>query len=154
MTERPTQKAQRLDYKLLRSLESKVPDYVPDRDGEILIDCLFLTETEVAVEQGLHRRTIQEIKKKHRAAYESMKECKGAVVASGNLDNAYLVMKKNREFLLSDKCTVGSVQEASLLASVGTQAAKSAISFSDSGSQADQQPPKTLLAKIVDLEPK
>ncbi len=136
----------------IAQLPNLLPAYISGRDGDILLYAAFLTESETGELFDISARRVRQIKQQNRDAYDSLLAKKKTIVGSATLDNTFLVAMRERQFLLSEGSKVGTVQQASLLASVGSQQAKTAANLETTEDKADRPTPKQLASIILDGE--
>ena len=133
-----------------------LPIGLSDRDNNILILKAFnLSTREIGKEVGCSHDTVANVLNQHPKAVNTLASRKKAVMCGVHETNTLLAALRNRDFLLSDKSKPQTVAAASLLASLGSQAAKIAQSMSDTSDPGDNRPASAVVADLDKLvEPK
>lgn len=133
-------------HEAFKKIPLALPTYVSERDGDILIESVFMTETEVGSHHSLSRERINQIKHKYEEVYQGLILRRDELLACLTRSNSYLANKRIREFLVSPDAKVERVSDASLMASLATQSVKSTLALQPQAAVAPPDDWKALAA--------
>jgi len=101
-------------------LLSCIPSYVSGRNGQILLDSVYLTSEETGKRHDISGRRVEQIKQDHRNVYEALVKQRRNILSAMGEDAAYGALKELREYLNRKRRgpLAQSVQDARYLADV------------------------------------
>jgi len=111
---------------------SIVPDDIPAKDTDTLIDIAFFGAERAAKMNGISTRTAYTLKGRYVATIDKLKHVGASVIAAEDLSIAHACNKLIRDAIIDGDIQVKTVQDAASLKAVGTQAVNSAIKLKQS----------------------